>query len=360
VRPVNLTIKELMQVVEGCATSLDPAFLVKHIASLEGAGERDLAVLFDPEDNSVFAPVSIEKIKSCRAGLILASKPVAPGKNYLLVDDPLVALERLAKFLDERKSGKRDGVHELAHVGEFAVIEDGVTIDSYAVVQDDAKIGYGAKIGSHVYIGRGCQIGCHTIVHPGAKILDRCVVGENSIIHAGAVIGSDGFGYRVMKTGLQKVPHVGIVRIGSWVEVGANVTIDRAEFEETVVGDGVKIDNGVHIAHNVKIGLGTAILAQTGIAGSTIIGLGCQIGGQVAIKDHLVIGNYVKIVSKSAVMKNLKDGEVVCGIPSVPFSQWKRIAVSMMTLPDAMKSFKETKKNLEKRKMGGFWRFLRG
>lgn len=349
-RVINLTIQELADVVKGQA-SLDPAFLVKRVASIEGAGERDLAVLFDPEDNSVFAQISLEKIKACRAGVILASKPVVEGKNYVLVDDPLGALERLQKFLDERKKGG-GGISKLASIGEFAVIEDEVEVEPYAVIQDDAKIGRGAKIGSQVFIGRGAQIGCHAIIHPGAKILNRCVVGDYSIIHSGAVIGSDGFGYRMMKAGLRKVPHVGTVVVGSHAEIGANVTIDRAEFAQTVVGDCVKIDNCVHIAHNVKIGAGTAILAQTGIAGSAVIGVGCQIGGQVAIKDHVVIGNYVKIVSKSAVMKNLKEGEVVCGIPTVPFSQWKRMMVSMMKLPELMKSFKKKK--------GGFWRFLRG
>jgi len=356
-RKVNVTIQELLSVVEG-QSSLDPSFLVKRISSLEQAQEHDLAILFDPEDNSVFAQVSLEKIKTCKAGVIMASRPVVAGKNYVTVRDPLKAFEKLVVFLDGRKKTTDMTMPGFKAIGEFAVIEDEVTIDPYAVIQDDAKIGYGAKIGSHVFIGKGCEIGCNVIIHPGVQILDRCVVGDNSIIHSGAVIGSDGFGYRVMKTGLRKVPHIGIVRIGKFVEIGAKVTIDRAEFDETVIGDGVKIDNGVHIAHNVKIGPSTAILAQTGIAGSTVIGAGCQIGGQVAIRDHLTIGNHVKIVSKSAVMNNLKDGEVVCGIPSISFSQWKRMMVSMMKLPELVKSFKEIKGYVEDRKKGGILSFL--
>jgi len=343
-RKINLTIKQVCEVVEG-RTTLDPSFLVKNISSLEKADQGDLSVVFDPEDNSVFSPISKEKIIASKAGVILASKPVVTDKNYLIVKDPLKAIEKLSNFIEEQKYGSDSKIHDLACVEEFAVVEDDVKIDPYAVVKDDAKIGFGAKIGSHVFVGKGCQIGCNTIIHPGAKILDRCVIGDNSIIHSGAVIGSDGFGYRVMRDGLKKIPHVGIVRVGNNVEIGANTTIDRSEFDETAIGNGVKIDNCVHIAHNVKIGDHTAILAHTGIAGSTVIGFGCQIGGQVAIKDHLVIGNRVKIVSKSAVMKNLKDGEVVCGIPSVPFSQWKRMMVSMMMLPEIVKTFKRLRNN---------------
>jgi UDP-3-O-[3-hydroxymyristoyl] glucosamine N-acyltransferase len=147
-----------------------------------------------------------------------------------------------------------------------------------------------------------------------------------------------------MQAGLRKVPHVGIVRIGKHVEIGANTTIDRSEFGETVVGDGVKIDNCVHIAHNVKIGPGSAILAHTGVAGSVEIGTGCQIGGQVAIKDHIKIGDGAKIVSKSAVMRDVAPKAVVCGIPSMPFSQWKRVMVVLARLPEYVKAFKKKKK----------------
>lgn len=345
---VNLTIKELCAIVEG-ETSLDPSFLVKHLASLENAKDSDVAVVFDPENNSVFAPLSLHKIKASNAGVILASKPVVADKNYILVKDPLRAIEQVKEFFED----KQTGVSERAFVGEFAVIEDEVTVEPFAVIQDDAKIGHGAHIGANVFIGKRAQIGCNVFIYPGAKILDRCIIGDNSIIHSGAVIGSDGFGYRIMKSGLKKVPHIGIVRLGSDVEIGANTTIDRAEFDETVIGDGVKIDNCVHIAHNVHIGACTAILAHTGIAGSAKIGAGCQIGGQVAIKDHLVIGNRVRIVSKSGVMRNVKDGQTICGIPSMPFSQWKRLMVTMAKLPDLVQSFKSFKKRKK-----GFWERL--
>jgi UDP-3-O-[3-hydroxymyristoyl] glucosamine N-acyltransferase len=340
---INLTVQELCNVVEG-VTSLDPSILIKNISSIESAQQSDVAVLFDPEELSVFAPLSLEKIKACGAGAILASKEVVPNKNYIIVKDPVQALEKIAQFIETCKQKNLTNIHESAVVGEFAVVEDDVIVGPNAVICDDAKIGRGARIGAQVYIGRGATVGCNAIIHPGAKILDRCVVGDHSIIHAGAVIGSDGFGYRVMKTGLRKVAHVGIVRIGKHVEIGANTAIDRSEFDETVIGDGVKIDNCVHIAHNVKISPCSAILAHTAIAGSVEIGTGCQIGGQVAIKDHVKIGDGAKIVSKSAVMRDVAPKAIVCGIPSMPFSQWKRMMIVLTKLPEYVKMFKKKRK----------------
>ena len=363
-RSLNITIKEFCDLVEG-VTSLDPSFLVKNVSSLEHATDRDISVVFDPEDNSVFAPLSIKKIETSKAGVILASKAwikstsgMVPGKNYVIVKDPLTALQKISDFIDTRKDNITSEIHKSAVIDDFAVIEDDVFVGQNSVILNDAKIGCGTKIGANVFIGKGCQIGCDVVIHPGARILARCIVGDNSIIHSGVVIGSDGFGYRVMKNGLRKVPHIGIVRIGKDVEIGANSCVDRSEFGETVIGDGVKMDNMVHIAHNVIVGPHTAILAHTGIAGSTVIGAGCQIGGQVAIKDHITIGNGAKIVSKSAVMRSVGAGEVVCGIPSMPFSQWKRVMVSMSKLPDYLKEFKKIKKYFVEKKKNGFFRRL--
>jgi UDP-3-O-[3-hydroxymyristoyl] glucosamine N-acyltransferase len=353
-RAIHLTVNEICTLVEGIS-SLD-SFLIKNIRSLEHAEERDLAFVFDPEDKAVFAPVSLEKVMNSKAGVIVASRELVPGKNYILVKDPLAALEKLSVFLDTRKEKRVAEIDKTAVVGEFAVIEKEVHVGPNAVILNDAKIGFGATIGAQVFIGKECVIGCYVTIHPGAKILDRCVIGDHSIIHSGAVIGSDGFGYRLMDKGLRKIPHIGNVRIGRHVEIGANCCIDRAEFEETVIGDGAKLDNEVHIAHNVKIGPCTAILAQTGIAGSVTIGAGCMIGGQVAIKDHVTIGNGAKVVSKSAVMRDVKDGEVVCGIPSIPFNDWKRMTVAMSKVAEYAKMSKAIQEYLDKKKGGFFTR----
>lgn len=346
---VNLTLDQLIEAVGGTC-SIDSSFCVEKVASLEAAGPNDLTVLIDPDEDIVFDPIPPDVIRASRAGIILSRKPLISGKHYWLVDDVLVAFEKLITFIS---SVQGQGLSEIGHsaqatVSEQATIGKEVTIGPGAVIEAGADIGDRSAISAQVYIGRGCRIGRDTLLYPGVKILERCIIGDRAILHAGVVVGSDGFSYRITKQGLQKIPQIGIVRIGSDVEIGANTCIDRAAFAETVIGDCVKIDNVVHISHNVNIGSGTAILAQAVIAGSVNIGKGCQIGGQVAIKDHVQIGNYVKIVSRSGVMKNISDGEVVAGSPSMPFSKWKRLMVFLGNFPEIIKTLNNLKEQAEK------------
>jgi len=329
---INLPLKTLISALNNIVScNVDENVMIHRITSLDSAGPNDLAVVLDRGEASVFDPVSIEAIKKSTAGVLLIQDSLVLDKKCLVVKDALAAFLQLADFLEKNQEQK------LQNVGA------NVSMHPTAVIDTGASVGAGSNLGAHVYVGKNCIIGANVRLYPGVKILDRCIVGDHSIIHAGAVIGSDGFGYQVTKMGLKKIPQIGIVRIGSNVEIGANCAIDRASFDETVIGDGVKMDNSVHIAHNVKIGAYTAILAQTGIAGSTEIGVGCQIGGQVAIKDHTKIGNGVKIVSKSGIMNNLKDGETVAGIPAMPFNQWKRLTVCLLKLPDLIKTIQPGK-----------------
>ena len=342
---LNLDVSTLAQLVGApMPEGLQPR-VIKKIASLETAGPEDIAVVIDRGEASVFGAVSTEKIKQSGAGLILASTCVVPEKNFLVVNDVLAAFEKLVAAREQAFCDKHhyDARYPHAQVSTQAQVADDVSVAAGVYVGPYACVAQGAILGMHSVVDKGAVVGAGVCLYPGARILERCVVGDYSIIHANAVIGSDGFGYQVTKLGLRKIPQVGIVRIGKYVEIGAQCAIDRASFDETIIGDGVKLDNMVHVAHNVVIGASTAILAQTGIAGSVKIGVGCQIGGQVAIKDNLVIGNGVKIVSKSAVMENLADGAVVAGIPAVPFTQWKRMAVAFSKLPELAKMAHEFK-----------------
>lgn len=353
---LNLSIKEILNILEGAQCSLDSSFVIKNIASFEKAGSHDLAVITERGDASVFDAVSIEKIKQSNAGVFLSSAACVENKNYILVKDAVLALQQLVNFLEKKENTQcSENFRQNTHISPTAQIADNAVVEPFTVVCAGAKIQSGTFVGSHVFIGRNCHIGNNVKLHPGVKILDNCVVDDNTIIHSGTVVGSDGFGYKVNKTGMQKIPHVGVVRIGKNVEVGANCSIDRAYMDETIIGDGVKIDNNVHIAHNVIIGSSCAILAQTGIAGSAIIGAGCQIGGQVAIKDHVKIGNFVKIVSKSAVLSDVKDNEVICGIPAISFSHWKRVSVVLYKLPEMWKLISEVKSLLDAHKAKKGW-----
>lgn len=350
---IDLTVGEITKLVEG-QTSLDSSFLIENIKSFETAKQSDIAFFIDRGEGSVFDKLPLEQIQKSNAGLILSSRPIIEGKNYLIVKDPLGAFQKIVDYVQNRKFVT--GIHNSARIGVTAKLEENVIVRENVVIEDGSFIGKNSYIGSNVYVGKNVCIGKNVRLNPGCRILHDCVIGDNTQIHSNAVIGSDGFGYEVGPAGLRKIPQIGIVRIGQNVEIGANATIDRAAFDETFIGDGVKIDNMVHIAHNVYIGSHTAILAQTAIAGSVKIGFGCQIGGQVAIKDHVIIGSGAKIVSKSAVMKDVTDGETVAGIPAMPFSKWKRLMVATMRLPEIIDIAKQAKKFLDKKnEKKSFW-----
>lgn len=358
---LNLTVQDIISMLGVTDCCAEPSLFIKKIASIDLAGPDDIAVVIDRGEESVFGAVSIEKINACKAGVILAKKEFAGNKRFIIVNDELEAFSTLVNFIQKRDNSfdKLEYQHKNYFIDSNVVIPASAIVHPSACIASGVAIGENTQIGPHVVVGRGAQIGSNVTLNAGAKILDRCIVGDGTIVHSGAVIGSDGFGYQVTKKGLRKIPQIGIVRIGKMSEIGANCTIDRASFDETVIGNGVKIDNMVHIAHNVKIGDGCAILAQTGIAGSTRIGHGCQIGGQVAIKDNVIIGNSVKIVSKSGVMQNLEDSSVVAGIPSMPFLQWKRSIVSFGKLPELIKQAGEIKQLLAKKENSIFIKVIR-
>ncbi len=345
---INLPLHTILAVLPGVKScSVDQSFIFQAITSLEKATAIDFAVMLDRGDASVFDPVSLKAVERSSAGAVLAGCDIQ-GKPTIVVADVIKAYDALTAYVLQQCR------YAAAIIAPSAIVHPSAVIDSGATIGDNSVIH------ALVYIAQGVVIGAGVVVHAGAKILDRCIIGDGSIIQANAVIGSDGFGYQVSRHGMRKLRHIGIVRIGKAVEIGANCTIDRAMFEETIIGDGTKIDNGVHIAHNVRIGFSCAILAQTGIAGSVVVGNGCQIGGQVAIKDHVTIGDGAKIVSKSAVMNDISSGETVCGIPAIQFSQWKRIAVSLAKLPDVIKLAKQHTASAQKARARAWWWRLLG
>ena len=359
---IESSLKQVSTLVKG-EVSLDQPFFVKNLASLESAGPDDVAVILDRGDASSFAAVDKEKIANCKAGAILARTAVVPGKQYMFVDDPLHALVQLTQFSKQKQGeSERGDISPHALIDPQAHMGKGVTVGPFAVIGKGARVGDYAVIGAGSVIEAHATVGDSTLVHPRVTIASHCHVGAHSILHSGTVIGSDGFGYQATKEGLRKVPQVGSVHVGNHVELGANCAIDRATFDATVIGDGCKFDNLVHIAHNVTVGASTAILAQTGVAGGAKIGTGCQIGGQVAIKDHVTIGDGAKIVSKSAVMRDVAPGETVCGQPAMDFRQWKRSQVVVKQFVDrALKA----KANHEKlplfaRTVGRVWSWLMG
>ncbi len=285
------------------------------------------------------------------SALLLPEGLTSSKKTYISVKKPKEAFAKLLDIFNKYKNIKPilkpssfDGVY---FENEVKIGKD-VFIFPFTTVLSGTTIGENTVIYSNCFIGRDVKIGKNCIIKSGVKIDSNIEIGDNVIIHHNAVIGGDGFGYYQENGVSYKIPQIGTIKIGNNVEIGAGVTIDRATIGETVIEDGVKIDNLVHIAHNVRIGANSIIVAQVGIAGSTIIGKNCIFAGQVGIADHVEIGDNVVILAQSGVESKAKisNGEVMFGTPARPVMEEKRIIASLGRLPEMLKRLNKIEKKL--------------
>ena len=283
----------------------------------------------------------LEFLPETKANVIIISRELVHESKYnvtlIVVDDAHQAFVELIRMFYKMTRNELSGISEQAVIDKSASIGNNCYIGSTVVVFKNVSIGHNCQIYPQVFLGANVTVGDNTILMPGVKIYDNCAVGNNCLIHAGVVIGSDGFGFTQENGVNVKVPQMGNVIVGNDVEIGANCAIDRATLGSTIVNDGVKLDNLVHIAHNAEVGVNTVIACQTAVAGSTKIGHNCMIGGQVGMIDHLKIGNNVKIVAQSGLMHDIKDNEIIMGAPGFNFSLFKRCYVYFRNLPAIVK-----------------------
>ncbi len=252
----------------------------------------------------------------------------------LRVEKPEAAFAKVAALFAKPAPKFKPGVHATAVVSPEAKIGAEVHIGPHVVVEPGAVVGDRVILHAGVYVGHGVQIGEDGLFYPRVSIREYCVIGRRFIAHNGSVIGSDGFGYAVDKQGVRtKIPQIGIVVIGDDVEIGANVTIDRARFGKTRIGNGVKIDNLVQIAHNVIIGDHSVIVAQVGIAGSSIIGSKVILAGQAGAAGHVVIGDGAIVMAQAGVTKDVPPGAQVMGFPAVPHREFAEMNANLSRIP---------------------------
>ncbi|HZJ09127.1 MAG TPA: UDP-3-O-(3-hydroxymyristoyl)glucosamine N-acyltransferase [Trueperaceae bacterium] len=241
----------------------------------------------------------------------------------ILVDSTRLALATLSASFDSRPR-PRAGVHPDAKVDPEARLGDAVSVGPGAVVEAGAAVGAGSELRAGCYVGSGAVLGERCLLHPRVTVYDGVELGNRVIVHAGSVIGADGFGYAASPRGAVKIRHLGGVRIDDDVEIGANSAVDRGTLDDTVIGPRTKIDNLCQIGHNVRIGSDCLIAGMTGIAGSVVIGDGVIIGGAVGIADHVRIGSGARIAGRSGVTKDVPAGETWAGFPARPYRQYAR------------------------------------
>jgi len=311
--------------------------VIAGIASLEDAGPDDLSLLAEPRYRAAAAASAAGALLVPRAAAGGPALEAPPGRDLVLVADPRRAMARLLEALYPPYRPPA-GVHPTAVVGAGCAVDPSAHVGPYAVVGDGSVLEAGVAIEAHAVVGRDCRVGAGSRLHPHAVLYDRTELGARCELHAGAVVGSDGFGYAPGEDGLpRKVPQVGRTVLGPDVEIGANSTIDRATLGTTAVGAGSKLDNLVHLAHNVRLGRGCLLAAHVGVAGSTRIGDGVVLAGQVGVTDHLEIGDGVQVAAKSAVMKSVAAGARVGGIPARDLARWQRQVAAQGRLADVVR-----------------------
>ena len=312
----------------GAQVEGDPTQEITGVAAPERAGAKELIY--------VEAAKHAERAAASPAVCVIAAEGIAlPGKTVLRSAKPKVAFAKAAALLLGR-APIATGVHATAIVAPLAGIGANVGIGPYAVIGEDVHIGEGTQIGAHCVIGAGSWIGENCRIHPRVTLYSGVRVGDRVEIHAGAVLGADGFGFAFDGERYWKFPQAGLLEIADDVEIGANTTIDRGSLDDTRIGEGVKLDNLVHVGHNVQIGAHTVIAAQTGISGSSKLGHHVVVGGQVGIADHCTLedGSIAGAQAGIPTGKIIRKGQTVWGTPARPLDQFKEAYFWFARLPE--------------------------
>ena len=322
----------------------DKSATVSTVSSIDGGKQGSLAYLTNPRYE--------QYVYTTEASIVLVDKSFEPTQEVhttlIKVANVGECVLNLLEMYNASRPRKR-GVSKLASISDEATIGEGCYIGDFAVIERGAKVGDNVQIYPQCYIGDNVTIGEGTKIYAGVKIYEGCVIGRNCILHAGAVIGADGFGFAPREDGsFAKIPQLGNVIIEDNVEIGANTCIDRAKTDSTIIRAGVKLDNLIQIGHNVEVGANTVMSAQVGIAGTSKVGSNCFVAGQVGIADHVTIGNRVKIGSKSGIDKAVGDDEIRFGYPALPGMQYHRSFAIFRQLPDMATKLREIEKRLAK------------
>ena len=340
---MKFTVKQIAEILHGTVEG-DDSSVIDHPAKIEEAGSGALAFLANPKYE--------HHLYDTRATAVIVKsdftlkRPV--NTSLIRVEDPYsafsVLLEEYYKRIRSPKQGKEDPIF----VGEDVKLGENIYLGAFSYVGNRSSVGKGSQIHPQVYIGEHVVIGEETVIYPGCKLYPGTVVGSRCVVHAGAVIGSDGFGYAPQKDGSYKaVPQIGNVIIEDDVEIGANTVIDCATMGSTIIRRGVKLDNLIQIAHNVEIGKNTAIAAQTGISGSSKIGENCIIAGQVGIVGHVTVADRTTIAAQSGIGKSLEEaGKVYMGSPAFEKGSYMRSYALFRNLTDLQKQIEQLREKI--------------
>ncbi len=269
--------------------------------------------------------------------------------TLIRVPNAYEAVARLLQIYESMKP-RKTGIDPLAFISEKATVGKDVYVGAFAYIGDGAVVGDGCQIAPQVYIGDGVRLGQQCQLFPHVTIYNGCQLGNRVTIHAGSVIGADGFGFAPSQEGYDKIPQIGVVIIEDDVEIGANTCVDRSTMGATIIHKGVKLDNLIQVAHNCEIGQNTVMSAQVGLAGSTKVGEWCMFGGQVGLAGHITVGDHVNLGAQSGVPSSVKGGQTLIGTPPMQPTAYFKSQAIFRRLPDMYKELDRLKKEVEQLK----------
>lgn len=341
---MEFSAKQIAQFVQGVIEG-DENATVNTFAKIEDGKPGAISFLSNPKYTNY--------IYDTESSIVLVDKSVElekPTKATLIkVDNAYECVAKLLQLYESMKP-KKTGIDSLAFISPSAKIGENVYIGAFAYIGDNVVIGDGCQIYPNVVICENAKVGNDCLFYPNVTIYHDCHVGNRVTLHAGSVVGSDGFGFAPSENGYDKIPQIGIVTIEDDVEIGANTCIDRSTMGSTYVRKGVKLDNLVQIAHNTDIGANTVMSAQVGIAGSTKVGQWCMFGGQVGIAGHITIGNKVFLGAQSGVPSSLKDDQTLIGTPPMEKLPYFKSQAIFQKLPDLYKQIQKLQKEVDELK----------
>lgn len=333
------TLGEIARLIGGEVVG-DRNLPITGVAGIKEAKEGDITFLA----NSKYLPL----YKSTRASAVIVDRNIiGNGKPLIRTDNPYLAFARVMRLWEIPRAKSPIGIHPTAVIEEKVYLGKNVSIGAQVVIEKGAEIGDGVILYPQVYVGYGAKIGANTVLYPNVTVKERAVIGKRVIIHSGTVVGSDGFGFVPHNGTHHKIPQMGRVVIEDDVEIGANVTIDRATFGETLIKRGTKIDNLVQIAHNVVIGENCIIVAQVGICGSVTLEKEVTLAGQVGVVGHLTIGEGTVVAAKSVVTKDIPSHQFVSGYPARDHFLEKKIKAVLPRLPELLRTIQKLQARIE-------------
>lgn len=345
---MEFTINQIAQLANGVVEG-DGELKINTIAKIEEGHPGAISFLANPKYSHY--------IYTTQSSAVLVSKTFVPEQpisaTLIRVADPYATVAHLLTLVQQMSTPQLSGIEQPCFIAPGVQLPDDCYVGAFAYIGRGVKIGQGVKIYPQAYIGDGVTVGDNTTIYSGVKIYHGCKIGQRCVLHSGAVIGADGFGFAPTEHGYDKIPQIGNVEIADDVEIGANTTVDRAMMGSTRIDKGVKLDNLIQIAHNCRVGENTVMASQAGVAGSTKIGSWCMIGGQVGLAGHITVGDRAQIAAQSGMQKNVDPGARLFGSPAMDLKAYGRQAVNIKNLPDLYRQVKELQdriKELENQK----------